>query len=492
MFETAELGRKTSQQDYKEQEPFLRVGLLTVQYELRESDFPVLVVLGGNDQLGCTEISNLLHEWMDPRYLAANVYERLTQEEAERPRFWRYWRQLPARGRMGIYLREWTERAIIDRVVGEIDDVGLDRRVRNIQAFEKALADDGALILKFWLHMPKKALKQRLRPAEKNPGRAWRVLKEDRVILKRYHDMKSVAERVLRQTSREESLWNVIESTDANYRDVTVAQSINQLLIRRLARPAKSRKPSRVASTVAPDPITVLDGVSLSRKLAKDDYEKKLKRLWGRLAALSEEAHQRGISAVFAFEGWDAAGKGGAIRRLTRAMDAAHYRVIPIAAPTDEELAHHYLWRFWRHLPRAGHVAIFDRSWYGRILVERVEGFATEDEWKRAYTEINDFEGQLAHRGVVLLKFWMHLSRDEQLRRFKAREKVPFKKYKITADDYRNRDRWNDYELAADEMIQRTSTDRARWHVVAANDKRSARIDVLKLVCRALSKAVKK
>jgi polyphosphate kinase 2 (PPK2 family) len=243
---------------------------------------------------------------------------------------------------------------------------------------------------------------------------------------------------------------------------------------------------------VAPDPITVLDGVSLSRKLAKDDYEKKLKRLWGRLAALSEEAHQRGISAVFAFEGWDAAGKGGAIRRLTRAMDAAHYRVIPIAAPTDEELAHHYLWRFWRHLPRAGHVAIFDRSWYGRILVERVEGFATEDEWKRAYTEINDFEGQLAHRGVVLLKFWMHLSRDEQLRRFKAREKVPFKKYKITADDYRNRDRWNDYELAADEMIQRTSTDRARWHVVAANDKRSARIDVLKLVCRALSKAVKK
>ncbi len=492
MFETAELGRTTSKKDYKEQEPFLRVGLLTVQYELRESDFPVILVLGGNDQLGCTEVLNILHEWMDPRYLAAHVFERLTQEEAERPRFWRYWRTLRPRGQIGLYSREWTSRAIVERVVGDIDEVELDRRVRNIQAFEKALSDDGALVLKFWLHMPKKALKKRIKSAEKNPGRAWRVLKEDRIIVKRYGEVSDVAERVLRQTSRDESLWNIVESTDANYRDVTVAQTIIQSLTKRLAQPPKARKSRRHAAAAAPNAITVLDRVDLSQKLEKPAYERKLKRLWGRLAELSEKAHKRGMSSVFAFEGWDAAGKGGAIRRLTRAMDAAHYRVIPIAAPTDEELAHQYLWRFWRHVPREGHVAIFDRSWYGRVLVERVEGLATEKAWKRAYSEINDFEGQLAHRGVLVLKFWVHLSQEEQLRRFKAREKVPFKKYKITPDDYRNRDRWSGYELAADEMIQRTSTDHARWHVVAGNDKRWARIDVLQIVCRAMAKALEK
>lgn len=491
MFETAELGRTTSKKDYEEQEPFLRVGLLTVQYELRDSDFAVILVLTGNDQPGCTEVSNLLHEWMDPRYLEANVYQRLSQEEAERPRFWRYWRTLPRRGRMGIYSREWTSRAIVDRVLGEIDDVGLDRRIRNIRAFEKALSDDGALILKFWLHMPKKALKKRLKAAEKKPGRAWRVLKEDRLILKHYDDAREVSERVLRHTSREPALWNVIESTDANYRDVTITQTIMQALTKRVAEPA-GRELRRHTISTAPNPVTVLDRVDLTRKLEKSVYEKKLWRYWGRLAKLSEEAHRRGMSSVFVFEGWDAAGKGGAIRRLTRAMDAAHYRVIPVGAPTDEELAHHYLWRFWRHLPRAGHVVIFDRSWYGRVLVERVDGHAAEEEWKRAYAEINDFEGQLAHRGVVLVKFWIHISPEEQLERFKKREKVPFKKYKITSDDYRNRERWNDYELAADEMIQRTSTDHARWNVVAGNDKRWARIDVLKTVCRAMTKALGK
>lgn len=490
MFETAELGHKISKKDFKKQEPFLRVGLLTVQYELRESAFPVIIVLGGTDQLGCTEVSNLLHEWMDPRYLAANVFEVPTQEEVERPRFWRYWRTLPPHGRIGIYSREWTSRAIVDRVVGDLEEVELDRRVRNIQVFEKALSDDGALVLKFWLHMQKKALKKRIKAAEKTPGRAWRVLKEDRTIEKHYADVVDVAERVLRQTSRDESLWNVIESTDAKYRDVTVAQAIIQALTKRLAQPAKLHKTRHAVGAAAPNALTVLDRVELDRKLDKDDYEKKLNRLWRRLAELSEKAHKRGMSSVFAFEGWDAAGKGGVIRRLTHAMDAAHYRVIPIAAPTDEELAHHYLWRFWRHAPRAGHAAIFDRSWYGRVLVERVEGFAAEDEWKRAYAEINDFEGQLAHHGVLVLKFWVHLSQEEQLRRFKAREKVPFKKYKITPDDYRNRERWNEYELAADEMIQRTSTDHARWNVVAGNDKRWARVFVLKIVCRAMARAL--
>jgi polyphosphate kinase 2 (PPK2 family) len=236
----------------------------------------------------------------------------------------------------------------------------------------------------------------------------------------------------------------------------------------------------------------VLDLVDLTKTLDDAAYEKKLGRYWRRLAKLSRKSHRVGLSAVVAFEGWDAAGKGGVIRRLTKPLDAARYRVVPTAAPTEEERAHHYLWRFWRRLPRAGHWTLFDRSWYGRVLVERLEGFASEEEWRRAYSEINDFEELIVHRGLLLLKFWIHISPEEQLRRFKAREKVPFKKYKITPEDYRNRERWNAYELAAEEMVQRTSTGYARWHLVPGNDKRWARIQVLKVVCRELEGAIRK
>ena len=400
MFEAAELGSKTSKEEYKKIEPSLRVRLLTVQYELRDRDFPLVLVLAGNDRLGCTEVANLLHEWMDPRYITAHFFEDATQEERERPPFWRYWRTLPTRGQMAIYSREWTLGAVVDRAVGRIDEGGLDRRIRHIQNFEKALIDDGALFLKFWLHLPKKALKKRLDRAEKDRGRAWRVTKGDRSLYKIYDDVRRVSQQVVRRTSRGAALWNVVLSTDARYRDVTVAQALLEQLTKRLTRPRKSRT-ARPAS-VAHNPTTLLDKVDLTTTLSKDSYEKNLAKYWARLAKLSEKAHKRGIVSVLAFEGWDAAGKGGVIRRLTHAMDAAHYRVLPIAAPTDEELAHHYLWRFWRHVPRKGHVAIFDRSWYGRVLVERVEGFATGEEWKRAYSARSTISRSSSRTGACL------------------------------------------------------------------------------------------
>jgi len=489
MFEAVELGRSTTKEDFKSQEPVFRVGLLTVQYELRDADFPVIILLAGNDGLGCTELSNVLSEWMDPRYIETHVFDSASEEEKERPRFWRYWRALPRRGTIGLYLREWTARAVVDRALGKTDDVALDKRLRHIESFERELTDDGALLLKFWLHMPKKALNRRVRRAEKSPGRAWRVSRVDREVCKHYEAISSVAASVIRRTETGVAPWNIIESTDSRYRDQTAAQVIIQTLTKRLAEPPLAA-PKKGKHDVSSSPITVLDQVDLSRTLSKASYEKKLGRQWRRLAKLSEKAHRKGVSLVIAFEGWDAAGKGGAIRRLTRSMDAAHVRVIPIAAPTEEERGHHYLWRFWRHLPRAGHAAIFDRTWYGRVLVERVEGFAREREWKRAYAEINDFEEQLADHGVVVLKFWLHLSQEEQLRRFKEREKVAFKKYKITADDYRNRERWNEYELAADEMVQRTSTEYAPWHLIAGNDKRSARVEVLEIVRARLERAL--
>ncbi len=488
MFEAAELGRTLDKSDYKEQESILRVGLLTMQYELRDSDFPLIIVLAGSDRPGLAEVINLLHEWMDPRLLEANVYEDLTQEEAERPRFWRYWRSLPARGRIGIFHREWTSRAILERVLGRIDEEELERRVRHIEGFERALTNDGALIVKLWLHTPRSELKKRLKRAQKDKSLAWQVSDEDRLNYKHYEKLQSVAERVLRETSRGGALWHVVESTDDLYRNVTVAQILLQALTKRIAEPERVRP--KAPSSGQPNPVTILDQVDLSKSLSKKNYEDRLRRWLKRLAKASRRAHKSGMATVLAFEGWDAAGKGGVIRRVTRAIDAAHYRVIPIAAPTEEEKGHHYLWRFWRQLPQAGHVAIFDRSWYGRVLVERLEGFAAEEEWKRAYAEINDFEEQMIQRGVLVLKFWVHISQEEQLRRFELREKIPFKKYKITEDDYRNRSRFNDYEAAADEMIERTSTEHARWHLVAGNDKRWARINVLKTLCRQMERAL--
>ena len=402
MFETAELGRVTSKEQYKKQEPVLRTGVLTVQYELRDADFPVVLVIAGTDRLGCAELLNLLHEWMDARYLEASVFEAPSDEELERPRFWRYWRALPAKGRIGIFLREWTTRAIVDRLKGNIDEAGLDERLRHIASFEKALVDDGAVVLKFWLHLSEKSLARRLKEAASGSGAAWEITKEDRLVLRYYPQVQSIAEQVLRRTSAGGALWNVVESADWHYRNVAVAQTLIQTLTRRLAEPPRLRLHPPSPSTREPNPLTVLDHIDLDRSLDDETYEKKLKRYWARIAKLSRKAHARGLSAVIAFEGWDAAGKGGVIRRLTKPLDAARYRVVPIAAPTEEERAHHYLWRFWRRLPRGGHWTIFDRSWYGRVLVERLEGFATEEEWRRAYAEINDFEEMIVHRGVLL------------------------------------------------------------------------------------------
>jgi polyphosphate kinase 2 (PPK2 family) len=241
------------------------------------------------------------------------------------------------------------------------------------------------------------------------------------------------------------------------------------------------------------DPQTnVVASVDLSSSIGYDEYKEELRDLQERLRETAERARRKGVSAVFAFEGWDAAGKGGAIRRIMAALDARDYRTVPVAAPTEEEKAHHYLWRFWRQIPRDGQIVLFDRTWYGRVLVERVEGFARDDEWRRAYAEINDFEDQLVEHGMVVCKFWLHISADEQLRRFEAREKTPYKKYKIGEEDYRNRGKWDEYVAAIDEMVARTSSPLAPWHLIPASDKRFARVAILRTVCEALRAGVKR
>jgi len=496
VFEVAELGHKVSKQEYKQRVPDLRTQLLEVQFQLRQADFPVIVLISGVDGAGKGETVNLLNEWLDPRFVRTDAFDKPTDEERQRPRFWRYWRALPARGHMALYVGSWYSGPLAKRVYGKTSAAELDEELARINTFEKELVDDGALIIKIWLHLSKKQQAKRLRKLEKNPETRWRVSKRDHKHLKLYDRFRPIAEHALRITSTGEVPWVIVEGSDARYRGLTVGQIILDQLSQRLERQAEACPEAREFRPITPpvsgEPVTLLNTLRLDLSVDPDTYKHELEIEQGRLNRLTRKALQKGISSVMVMEGWDAAGKGGVIRRMVPAMDARHYHIIPVAAPTDEERAHHYLWRFWRHISRAGHVTIYDRSWYGRVLVERVEGFASQDEWMRAYAELNDFEDQLVEHGIVLTKIWLHIDKDEQLRRFKLREETPFKRHKITEEDYRNREKWDLYEQAVNDMVERTSTEYAPWVLVEANDKKYARLKVLRVFCDRLERALKK
>jgi polyphosphate:AMP phosphotransferase len=490
MFEGFEVGAEVSKQDYESVVPDLRVELVNMQYDLQQADFAVLVVLAGDDRKDANEMLDVLHEWLDARYLHTHVFLLPRQEELEYPDYWRYWRAMPPDGRIGIHAGAWPLRALAERILEEGSRSKLDRRIERMKALERCLADDGTVLVKLWLHLPAKQAKKRLKKAKKDPDREPYVGKEDWEIYERRDETMPVAERLLRETHTPWAPWSIVESSNSRHRNLEVARTILQAVRQRLdGGPARRSEGAPVAPRPSGSKVRTLEDVDLGASLEREEYRERMVELQGELARRVRKARGR-VATVLAFEGWDAAGKGGVIRRLTQAIFARDYRVIPIAAPTDEERTHHYLWRFWRRIPRNGEMAIFDRSWYGRVLVERVEGYATEAEWRRAYAEINDFEAQLVDHGMVFCKFWLHLDPDEQLRRFQAREKTSYKKYKITDDDYRNREKWSAYTEAVDEMVARTSTEAAPWHLVAANDKKWARIQVLDRVVRALEARV--
>jgi polyphosphate:AMP phosphotransferase len=481
MFETAELRQSVPKAAYEEAVPELRVELIRHQILLKDADFPVIVVLAGDDRVGCNETLNLLHEWLDPRFVRAHTFDLTSDEEDERPFFWRYWRRLPPRGRIGVFVGGWATRGLDEELHLHFDDAQLARWSAHVRQFEQELADDGAVLLKFWLHLPEDEQRKRLKDAKKHPDETWNVDRIDAAIVEHFDQAMLDAEKVLRHTSTGHAPWHIVESTDARSRNLTIARRILKALSKRLGSP--DRDPGMQTIEIARPGIeaqrTVLDTVDLTSRLEKKPYRKRLEKAQAQLFRAARRARDEGLSSVMVFEGWDAGGKGGAVRRLTAALDAGLYHVVPVAAPTDEERAQHYLWRFWRHLPRRGRMTIFDRSWYGRVLVERVESFAFSMDWQRAYSEIRDFEEQLVEHGIVISKFWLHIDPDEQMRRFREREETPHKQHKITEEDYRNRERWRDYELAVNEMVQRTSTRSAPWTLVPANDKRFARVHVI-------------
>lgn len=492
MFESAELPHAISKAAYRRQEPRLREGLLHAQYDLKENGrFPVLILIAGVEGAGKGETVNLLNEWMDPRHIEVRGFAGPSDEESERPHFWRYWRALPPRGKIGIFFGAWHTQPILDRVSGRAGAGRFDRQIAEILRFERMLCDEGVLLLKFWFHLSQSQQKKRLTALEKDPATRWRVTREDWRLYRMYDRFGGVCEPFVRRTSTAEAPWFVIPGADARYRSLTVGRTLLAAMRERLDDRPVRRLPDKTPPLPPPvDGLNVLRALTLGQPIARSRYEDQLEKWQGRLNALSRDPRFRKISVVAVFEGNDAAGKGGAIRRVTRALDARRYENISIAAPTEEELAQPYLWRFWRRVPRRGRLAIFDRSWYGRVLVERVEGYCSESDWMRAYTEINDFEQQLVRHGTVVVKFWLAISKEEQYRRFKAREKVAFKRFKITQEDWRNRGKWSAYETAVCDMVDRTSTGIAPWTLVEADNKYYARIKVLRTLAAAIEAAL--
>jgi AMP-polyphosphate phosphotransferase len=494
MFESAELNHDISKAVYRREEAKLRQGLLDAQNELRQSGrFTVLVVLAGVEGAGKGEMVNLLNEWMDPRYIETRAFNLPSDEEAERPHMWRFWRALPPKGRIGIFFGAWHSQPILERVLGRIKTAEYDRRISEIQRMEKMLCDEGVLLLKFWFHLSRKQQKKRLKQLARDSDQNGRVMKAAWKLYDLYDEFAAVCEPFIRRTSSAEAPWIPVPGADPQYRSLAVGRTLLAALRERLDDQPVKRLPDRTPPLLPVlDGLNVIQALELDQPMTREEYKEQFEKWSARLHALSWHPRFRDISVVVVFEGNDAAGKGGAIRRVTRSLDARRYHTVSIAAPSEEERAQPYLWRFWRQIPRRGIVTIFDRSWYGRVLVERVEGFCSEADWMRAYGEINEFEQELARHDVLVVKFWLAIDKDEQHRRFKAREKVDYKRFKITAEDWRNRRKWDDYERAVCDMVDRTSSSYAQWTLVEANNKYHARIKVLKTLCGALEDALKK
>lgn len=493
MFQSLEIGRKIEKAVFKEEELALHTALLQLQRQLKGTKRGALVLLAGVEGAGKSYVVNRLNKWLDTRGLETTAFWDETDEETQRPPFWRYWRRLPGHGEIGIMFGSWYTRLILDRVFDRIGEGEFEKHLRQVVEFERMLTEDGTIIVKIWLHISKDTQTKRLIKQKHKHG-GEKVSPFAASFAKHYDHFSQVSEVAIRLTDRSHAPWHLIEASDSRYRDLTAGRVLEQSLNSALSQVYPDRRSKAKTSVIAVEhdqTKSFFDQVDLSQKLDHDTYKKRLDQLQEQLYDLAWKAKKHGVSSVAAFEGWDAAGKGGAIRRMTAAMDARLFRVISTAAPNDEEKAHHYLWRFWRQVPRAGYVTIYDRSWYGRVLVERVEGFASETEWRRAYREINAFEEQLCEAGIIVLKYWIHIDKEEQLRRFEERKVTPRKQHKITDEDWRNREKWDAYQQAAEEMIARTDTAFAPWFVIPGNDKWFARVKVLEHFTAALEQTLK-
>ncbi len=486
-----DLDRKVSREKYKELMPGLEVRLGHLQRRAIQAKLPVVVVFEGAEGAGKGVLINRFIRRLDPRHFRVHSINKVYEEERFRPYLWRFWRRLPAAGKMTVLDRSWYG-PILQQRVGK---TALEREWQNaceeIKSFERQLCDGGCLIIKIFLHITQEEQAERFLKLESNPATAWRITKQDWIHHENYDSYCTYAEEMLAQSDNPQAPWQLISATHLRAATVdifaTTCRVLEQALDAKEAGKFPEASPPRLPVKKGKDPLKKVDpGLTISR----EKYREELDALQEEVGHLAHQIYVDRVPVVVVYEGWDAAGKGGNIKRLTQSMDPRGYEVFPVAAPNDIERKHHYLWRFWRDIPKAGHVGIYDRSWYGRVLVERVEGFCTEDEWRRAYQEINEFERQLTSYGTVLVKFWLQIDKDEQLRRFEARQQDPHRKWKITDEDWRNRDKWDQYQEAVRDMLVQTSTETAPWTVVESNSKHYARLKALRTVVASIRQAL--
>ncbi|MGD0816961.1 MAG: polyphosphate:AMP phosphotransferase [Methanomassiliicoccales archaeon] len=486
--EEVDLDKKLDDKDFSRQMEDLTPKMGELQRLARDVNKPIMVVFEGWDTTCMSDAINDYIRCLDPRGFDLYSIGNPTEEESARPFMWRFFVRTPEKGRFAIFDRSWYSRTLAERVEGKKGGNVPLRTLEEINDFERQLSADHCTIIKFFLHMSKKEHRKRLEKSEKGNGKRCIISNDGLDHHKEYEKYLPVVEDILSKTNKPNAPWTIVEAEDDNYALVRIISTSIDIIKTAVERKNGNGWAPLPNETRYPLGTTTLNNLDLSVSIDVDEYKVVLKKLQERLGELQCRLFKEKIPLVIALEGWDAAGKGGNILRLTDNLDPRGYQVVPISAPNDTDLRHHYLWRFYKKFPEAGHVAIYDRTWYGRVLVERVENITQPADWRRAYTEINQTEEMLADAGSVLVKIWLQIDKETQLKRFQEREMDEQKKWKITPDDWRNRDKWDQYELAVEEMLMRTSTRKAPWTVVESNDKYFSRVKVLRTVIEAVEK----
>ncbi|WP_444643771.1 polyphosphate:AMP phosphotransferase [Caproiciproducens sp. R1] len=493
MLEKADRKTEISEKDGKQRAKELKAALAALQQPIKQNKLPVIILFEGWGAAGKGSLISSLILNFDPRGFKVHSVTEPSEREKREPLLWRHWLNIPEQGKISVLDRSWYRDVSVAKLEDSVGDAENLRRMDDIRTFERQLTDSGYLIIKFFLHISKKEQKKRFEQLESSKNTAWRVTETDWKRNRRYEDYYQVFDEMLEYTSTENAPWHVVSCMDKTAAELEIFRTVVVDCINAALKPqpkaaltAPTENPAVEPGNFPLLPMPKLAEIPLDKTLDEKRYKPRLRELQDELSALHGKLYRKKVPVVIVYEGWDAAGKGGNIRRLAQALDPRGYEVVPIAAPSREESARHYLWRFWKNLPKDGHIAVFDRSWYGRVMVERIEGFCTAEDWQRAYREINEFEDQLHDWGAVIVKFWLQIDRDEQLKRFQDRQNTPSKQWKITDEDWRNRSKWEEYETAVNDMLQYTSTEFAPWHIIESQDKKYGRIQALEIITDAI------
>ncbi|WP_249028889.1 phosphate--AMP phosphotransferase [Tannockella kyphosi] len=456
-----------------------------LQRTIFEKNIPTVVILEGWSASGKGRILGKIISQLEPRHYQVHSSKVKSIDELRRPLFWRFFIKLPLYGKMVLFDRGWYNDVFEQLIDGASQEQWADK----INRLEAQLVDDGTIVMKFFLHISKKEQAKRLKELDEDQDMSWRIVEKDWNNHKQYDQRKKLAEDFFSKTNTSYAPWHIVFNED-KYDGVL---EVLDTMIKTFQDVLENGLPITTRSNLLVNHLNTpyLQDVSLRPYLTEEQYKQELKKEQDRLTKIQNLLYRNKIPVVLAFEGWDAAGKGGAIRRLSWALDPRGFDVIPVASPTKEELMHHYLWRFYKEIPKVGHIAIFDRTWYGRVMVEKLEDLTDKKRCEQAYNEINEFEDMLHSWGAVVLKFWIQIDKEEQYTRFMTRVNTPEKNYKITDEDWRNREKWDVYEEAVNTMIQRTSTHEAPWIIIEGNDKMYARIKVLRTIREKLEEEIK-